>query len=167
MLKQIPGWLAVLLTLPLGVTARAADRCHILRSPPIPVTMIDRQPIIAAKVNGADARFMVDTGAFYQILFPSAVAEFKLPIKWQPGFYTLGVGGYDTPNSTAVKSFEFGGTQVPHALFLVSSNDFSQSGFAGILGQSLFQLWDEEFDLANGVMRLVEPQHCGGKILAY
>lgn len=167
MRERIAGWVAILLTLPLVTAARADERCHILRSPPIPVTMIDRQPIVSAKINGADARFMVDTGSSIQLLFPSAAAEFKLPVKLQPGLYTLGVGGYDNPDTTTVKSFTFGSTQVRDALFLVSSNDLSESGIAGILGQNMFQLWDEEFDLANGVMRLVVPQHCGGKILAY
>jgi tetratricopeptide (TPR) repeat protein len=167
MLQRIAGWVAILLVLPLVTAARADERCHILRSPPIPVTMIDRQPIVSAKINGADARFMVDTGSSTQLLFPSAAAEFKLRVKSQPGFYTLGVGGYDNPGTTTVKSFTFGSTQVPDVQFLVSSNDLSGSGIAGILGQNLFQLRDEEFDLANGVMRLVEPQHCGGKILAY
>jgi tetratricopeptide (TPR) repeat protein len=164
--KRIPGGLAILLALPLASTA-IAEQCHILRSPPIPVTMLDRQPIISAKINGAAARFMVDTGSSVQLLFPSAAAEFKLQVKLHPGLYTLGVGGYDNPDTATVKSFTFGSTQVPNVLFLVSSNDLSDSGIAGILGQNLFQLWDEEFDLANGVMRLVEPQHCGGKILAY
>ncbi|MFZ0549637.1 MAG: aspartyl protease family protein [Steroidobacteraceae bacterium] len=168
MLKRIiPGWSAVLLALPLVVTARADDQCHILRSPAIPVTMLDRQPIIAAKINGIDARFLVDTGSFFQLMYPSAVAEFKLKVKWQPGLYTQGLGGYDSPNSATVKSFTFGTIQVPNVPFLVGSNDLSQPGIAGILGENLFQIWDEEFDLANGVMRLVEPQHCGGKILAY
>ncbi len=166
MLRQIAGWLTLMLALPLASVAMA-QQCHILRSPPIPVTMIDRQPIIAAKINGVDARFMVDTGSSVQVLFPSAAAEFKLQRKLQPGVYTLGVGGYDNPDTTTVKSFTFGSTQVPDVQFLVSSNDLSESGVAGILGQNLFQLWDEEFDFANGVMRLVEPQHCGGKILAY
>jgi tetratricopeptide (TPR) repeat protein len=167
MFKRTPGWFAILLTLPVVSTARADEQCHILRSPPIPVTMMDRQPIISAKINGADARFMVDTGSFFQTLYPSAAAEFKLPVKWHPGFYTLGVGGYDNPNSAIVRSFTFGSIHVPDVLFLVSSNDLSQAGIAGLLGENLFQLWDEEFDFANGVMRLVEPQHCGGKVMAY
>lgn len=167
MIHRLSGGLALLLALPLTSAAASAGQCHILRSPPIPVTMIDRQPVISAKINGADARFVVDTGSDLQMLFPSAAAQFKLPLKWHPGFYTIGVGGYDNPNSTTVKSFTFGTTQVPNVLFLVSSNDLSDSGTAGLLGENLFQLWDEEFDLANGVMRLVEPQHCGGKILAY
>jgi len=167
MLERIAGWLFVLLVLLPASSAGAADQCHILRSPPIPVTMLNRQPIISAKINGVDAQFLVDTGSSLQLLYPSAVAEFKLPAKWHPGSYTLGVGGYDNSDSTIVDKFTFGGIQVPNVQFLVSSNDLSQAGTVGLLGQNLFQLWDEEFDFADGVMRLVAPQHCGGKILAY
>lgn len=167
MLKRIPGLLTILLALPLVSPAGAEEQCHILRSPPIPVVMVDRQPVISARINGIDARFMVDTGSSFQILYPSAAAQFKLPLKWQPGLYALGVGGYDSPNSTTVKSFAFGHMQVPDVQFMVSSNDLSEAGIAGILGENLFQLWDEEFDFANGVMRLVQPQHCADKVLAY
>jgi predicted aspartyl protease len=165
--KRTPDGVVILLAVLMASAAKADDRCHILRSPPIPVAMIEREPIISAKINGADARFMVDTGSSVQVLFPSAAAEFKLHAKLQPGLYTLGVGGYDNPATATVKSFTFGSMEVPNVQFLVSSNDLSDTGIAGILGQNLFQLWDEEFDFANGVMRLVEPQHCGGKILAY
>jgi len=168
MLTRIPGWLAVLpLAVSLQSTARAGDPCHILRSPPIAVTMMNREPVISARINGVDARFMVDTGSSFQILYPSAAAQFKLPLKLQPGFYTVGVGGYDNPDSATVKRFGFGGIEVPNVVFLVSGNDLSQSGIAGLLGNNLFQLWDEEFDFADGTMRLVEPQHCGGKVMAY
>jgi tetratricopeptide (TPR) repeat protein/predicted aspartyl protease len=167
MLARVPCWLAFLLALPLTSAAVAADQCHILRSPPIPVTMMNREPVIPAKINGVDARFMVDTGSSFQILYPSAAAEFKLPLKLRPGSYSLGVGGYDNPDSTTVKTFTFGGTQTPDVAFLVTGNDLSQSGIAGLLGENLFQLWDEEFDFADGIMRLVQPQHCGGKIMAY
>ena len=168
MLTRIPGWLTVLLlAVSLQSTARAGDPCHILRSPPIAVTMIGREPVISARINGVDARFMVDTGSSFQVLYPSAAAQFKLPLKPQPGFYTVGVGGYDNPDSATVKHFGFGSIEVPNVVFLVSGNDLSQSGIAGLLGNNLFQLWDEEFDFAEGTMRLVEPQHCGGKIMAY
>jgi len=165
MLKHVPCWL-VMLALPLACAA-AGKQCHILRSPPIPVTVLDGRPIISARINGMDARFLVDTGSFFQLLFPSAVAQFKLQVKWHPGFYTAGVGGYDNPDSTTVDHFAFGSIQVPNVLFLVSSNDLSQPGIAGLLGENLFRLWDEELDFANGVLRLVQPQHCNGEILAY
>jgi predicted aspartyl protease/tetratricopeptide (TPR) repeat protein len=167
MLERSTGWLAIILALPLLSRAGAEEQCHILRSPPIPVSMVDRQPVISAKLNGVDARFMVDTGSSFQILYPSAAAQFKLRLRWAPGLYTLGVGGYDRPNVTTVERFALGSIQVPNVQFLVTSNDLSQAGIAGLLGENLFQFWDEEFDFANGVMRLVQPQHCGGKVLAY
>lgn len=129
--------------------------------------MIDIQPVISAQLNGVDSRFMVDTGSFFQFLYPSAAAELKLRLAYRPGFYTLGVGGYDNPRSTTVRDFTIAGLHVHDTLFLVSSNDLSQSGIAGILGENLFKVWDDEYDFADGVMRLVVPHHCGNDVLAY
>jgi hypothetical protein len=50
--------------------------------------------------------------------------------------------------------------------FLAGGND-SGSGIDGVVGQSLFRNYDVEYDLANGVIRLMRPQGCGDGALAY
>ena len=161
------GWIPVLLAVSLS-TAGAADRCKLLMTRPVPVRMQGLQPVIYASVNGIDAPFAIDTGSFFGFLSPGAAAQFRLPLSYAPpGFYVTGVGGSSVlPQIATVKSFKVAGLSVQNAIFLVGVNDF-ENGVAGILGQNLFRISDVDFDFADGVVRFVKPQHCGGHILAY
>lgn len=160
-------WIMVLLAASLS-TAGAADRCRLLMSQPLPVRMQGLQAVISAKINGTDAPFVIDTGSFFDFLSPGAAAQFKLPLSYAPpGFYVTGVGGSSVlPQVATVKSFTVAGIPAQNAIFLVGVNDF-ENGVAGILGQNLFRISDVDFDFADGAMRFVKPQHCGGHMLAY
>lgn len=160
-------WAPVLLALFVS-PAGAADRCKVLTSRPVPIRIDNLQPVISAKINGAEAEFIVDTGSFFDFLSPAAAAQFKLPLTYAPpGFYVTGVGGSSVlPQLATAKTFTVAGITDHNAEFLVGVNDF-QGGIAGILGQNLFRVTDVEYDFADGLLRFVKPEHCGGKILAY
>ncbi len=129
--------------------------------------MEDLRPVIATSINGADARFIVDTGSFFDFMSPAAAAEFKLPLGEAPyGYYVSGVGGSFIPRIATAKTFSVAGIEGHNAEFLVGNNDFG-NGLAGILGQNIFRIADIDFDFANGELRFVKPQHCGDEILAY
>ena len=136
--------------------------------PPVPVRMDNMQPVVTTKINGADAQFVVDTGSFFDFLSPAAAAQFKLPLTYAPpGYYVTGVGGSSVlPRIATVDTFTVAGVTGHNAQLLVGNNDF-QDGVAGILGQNIFRLADVEFNFADGVLRFVKPQHCGGQVLAY
>jgi tetratricopeptide (TPR) repeat protein len=148
-------------------TAGAADRCNLTMSPPVPISMDNLRPVITADINGVEARFMIDTGSFWNFLWPAAAAEFKLPLRdAPPGSYLYGIGGAFVPRIATANSFSVAGISGHGAQFLVDNNDLG-NGIDGILGQDLFRLTDVEFDFANGALRFVRPQHCGSDILAY
>lgn len=67
--------LILLWQLPLGV--RAAE-CKLLRLAEMPVTMNGLRPIVTAQINGTDALFTLDSGAFWSMLTPAAAAQYKL-----------------------------------------------------------------------------------------
>ena len=166
MSPSILRWAAILLGATLS-TAGAANRCQLVMTPPLPVKMDDLRPVIAADINGTEARFILDTGSFFDFMSPAAATEFKLPLSSAPyGYYVSGIGGSFIPKVATVKTFSVAGIAGQDALFLVGSNDFG-GGVVGILGQNLLRIADVEFDFANGALRFVKPQHCGDDILAY
>lgn len=125
-------------------------------------------PLVHAKINGADAVFVADSGAFYSSLTPAAAAEFKLSLSPAPfNFIVRGVGGETrSVYLTKVKTFTIFGLPVPNVDFLVMGNDMGE-GVAGLLGQNVFRVADVEYDLAQGAIRLVRPNDCKNANLAY
>jgi tetratricopeptide (TPR) repeat protein len=166
MFPRTLGRIAALLAASLA-TASAADRCQLVMTPPVLVAMEDLRPVIATDINGVEARFIVDTGSFWDFLSPVAAAEFKLPLDdAPPGYYVSGIGGSFVPRIATAKTFSVAGLSGHNAQFLVGNNAFG-GDIAGILGQNIFRIADVEFDFANGVLRFVKPQHCGDETLAY
>src|SRR4029077_12219735 len=100
-----------LLTL-LGVTLATcaghacAAGCTLGKLADLPVTMTGLRPVVAAKINGADATFIADSGAFYSLITPNAAAQFSLRVMPLPYELILyGVGGASRASYTTVKRF--------------------------------------------------------------
>jgi len=159
---------SVVLALTWLATPRApAATCRIERLPDIPVTMQGLLPTVHAQINGVDARFVADSGAFLQFVTPAAVKEFKLRV--DNSFQNLnvqGVGGIEHAQVAWAKSFTLAGMTVSDVPFVVAGSGFG-GGAVGLLGQNLFRIADVEYDLANGVIRLVRPKDCKDTPLAY
>ena len=130
----------------------------------MPVTMIDMRPMVRATINGTEALFIADSGAFYSMMSVAGATQFRLktfPAPW--GLRVSGMGGEAGGLSEVmVKDFTLAGVPVPihHIEFLVGGGDVG-GGSVGVLGQNVFQLGDVEYDLANGVIRLMREDGCG------
>lgn len=158
---------AALYVLALPGTAAAADRpCQVGRIAELPVTMAGLRPIVHAKINGHEAQFVADSGAWFSMISPGSAAEYELRLEPVPaGFRLSGVGGSVTPRLTTVKTFTIAGVPLPRVQFLVGGSEF---GSVGLLGQNFLGMEDAEFDLAHGVIRLMREQGCSTKAnLAY
>jgi tetratricopeptide (TPR) repeat protein/predicted aspartyl protease len=168
MLSRRIAWVSLLLASGLSMSsAGAANRCRITTTPPLPVKMENLRPVIAASINGTEARFMIDTGSFFDFISLAAAAQFKLPLSAAPPYaYVNGVGGGFIPQIATAKTFTVAGVTAHDAEFLVGNNDL-RGGIAGLLGQNLFRIMDMEYDFANGVLRFDKPEHCGDADLAY
>lgn len=166
MSPRVIGCISALLALSLS-TAGAANRCSLAMTSQVPVKMEDLRPVIATQLNGVEARFIIDTGSFWDFLSPTAATIFKLPLTdAAPGYYVNGIGGSFVPKIATAKTFTVAGLSGHDAQFLVGNNEFG-GDIVGILGQNLFRIADVDFDFANGALRFVKPQHCGDQILAY
>jgi tetratricopeptide (TPR) repeat protein/predicted aspartyl protease len=125
----------------------------------MPITMRGTKPVADGKINGQDVTFVVDSGSFYSMLSPATAAQFKLPL--QPARFGLvinGMGGsMGTPQVTSA-NVTLGGVAFPKKLdFYVGGNE-AGVGARGIIGQNILGLADVEYDLANGVIRLIKQE---------
>src|SRR5437763_1921310 len=86
-------------------TAQAA--CKIEKIGDLPVTMSRLRPLMAAKINGVEGSFIVDSGAFYGLISPGMAAAAKLRLTPAPPWFHLsGIGGETSAYYATVKSLE-------------------------------------------------------------
>ncbi|HEU4960287.1 MAG TPA: aspartyl protease family protein [Sphingomonas sp.] len=165
-MRTIVGTSVAVMLLMAGSAARAADKhCTVGKMLELPVTMIDRQPTVQVELDGHTMRLVADSGAFFSSLSPGAAAEFGFKQHGAPfGLRLSGVGGDVYPTITKIDAFKLGGITLHDVEFLVGG---SEVGPAGLLGQNILGVADVEYDLANGVVRLMKPDNCRHANLAY
>lgn len=169
------GWLrnrmcrlaAMALGLPLlgapGLAMAAPGQCELGIMADLKVTMNGLRPMAAARINGRDTSFLLDSGAFYSLM-PRVKAE-AFGLRLDPtatGLRVIGIGGSTTPMVTSIKQFEISGHVLHNIAFLVGGSDTGE----GLIGRNLLALEDTEFDLAHGSVKLIAPKHCDG-VMAY
>jgi tetratricopeptide (TPR) repeat protein/predicted aspartyl protease len=148
-------------------TTVVAGSCTLATLAELKVTMIGPQPLVHALINGADALFVVDSGAFYSWLTPAAAAQFGLHLEVAPPAWAVqGMGGATRPFIAKVTDFAVADQHIHDIEFLVLGNDLG-NGAAGTFGQNLLRIADLEYDLANGVIRFTRPQDCKTAMMAY
>jgi tetratricopeptide (TPR) repeat protein len=158
---------ALLASTVLAAAAAHAEPCRITRTPDIPVIMSGLRPMVRAQINGQDAWLIADSGAFFSFLTPAAVQQFQLPYQQFPGLYVEGVGGHESARVVRVRKFTFIGSTWNDVEFVVAGSSFGGEA-VGLLGQNVLHIADVEYDLANGVIRLVRPKgDCKRTSLAY
>jgi tetratricopeptide (TPR) repeat protein/predicted aspartyl protease len=145
----------------------AAEPCKLGRVAQLPVTMENRVPLVHAAINGKDALFVADSGAFFSTLTPAAAKQFNLPLQSAEGLLVEGVGGTTFAWMTTVKTFTIFGVDLPRIPFYVFGNDVG-GGAVGLLGQNVFRIGDVDYDLANGMISLLRAHgDCKKTSLAY
>ena len=161
-MKQLIGALALSA---LGAPAQAETKCQVAQLAQLPVTMVGLRPQVHVQINGKDAAFTADSGAWYSLISPGSAAEFGLKLTdLPPGYFNRGLGGSFAPKLTIVDRFTIAGVPIPRVQFLVGG---SEVGSVGLLGQNVLALADTEFDLANGMIKLMRSRDCGKVDLAY
>jgi tetratricopeptide (TPR) repeat protein/predicted aspartyl protease len=145
----------------------ASAKCQLNKVIELPITMLGMRPTFTAKINGADARFTLDSGAFYSIISSATAAQFQLRLR--PGPYGLkvkGVGGSTDTSLAVVKVFTLAGIPLQDVEFLVGGSEIGGDSI-GLMGQNLLEKFDVEYDFARGVVRLFKADDCKHTLLAY
>lgn len=87
-----PAVLALALGL-LGAAPTAAAPCKYGKIAELPVTMRGLVPMVPARINGVDAQFILDSGAFYSTLVEAAADRMKVAPVPGVGMQIRGLGG--------------------------------------------------------------------------
>lgn len=162
---------SVALALPLltlfATAASARDPCKAGVIGELPVTMQGMRPIVHAAINGTDEPFIADSGAFYSMLTPTAAAELHLRV--QPvSLYITGFDGAARVGMTTARVFTIFNVDVHNVEFLVGGENIRRGEGVGLLGQNVFRIGDVEYDLANGMIRILKTKgDCKNASLAY
>lgn len=155
---------AGILSLLAPVAVRA--ECRLEGFAAIPVTMIGMRPTVHVTLDGHDALFLVDTGAFASVLSPATADRYHIRVL---GRGTPGVEGVDGPiyaQTARVGHVRVGGAAFYDMPFLVV--DGLGPELAGVLGRDILGQADAEYDFANGVMRLIRAKGCSSAdVLSY
>jgi len=148
----------------------AFAECKLQKFGELQVTMAGGRPLVDGSINGVDARFFVDSGAFFSTLSKQRLGPYQLhlePVAF--GAVVSGLGGSEAPMLTYAKDFTlqgFGGQTLHKIAFLVTATPMGPDAI-GLLGQNILSIFDTEYDLGNGVIRLIRPKDCGKQLLAY
>jgi tetratricopeptide (TPR) repeat protein len=165
-MARLPVLAAMLLASTLPAAVLAAASCKIEGLAQLPVTMQGAKPLVAAKINGKDVKFLVDSGAFYSVLSPASAEAMNLPKQLAPAGFTIkGVGGLSQPMIASVRDFGLAGAVVNNLEFLVAGSSFGEA--VGVLGQNVLAFADVEYDLGSGVIRLMRAENCKDSARVY
>jgi predicted aspartyl protease len=167
MAARLPALAIVLIaSLALPEAVVAAGSCKIEGLAQVPVTMEAGKPLVAAKINGRDVKFMIDSGAFFSTLAPASAETLDLPREMAPdGFAIQGARGISQAVIARVREFGLAGAVVNNMEFLVAGSSFGDA--VGVLGQNVLAFADVEYDLGNGVIRLMRAENCKDSARVY
>lgn len=145
--------------------APAFGACKLSKIAELQVTMSGPNPMVSVKINGRDAQFIADSGAFYSSIAPADAAEYGL--KTVPAPFEMrvkGIGGEADARITTVKTFTLAGVPLNNIQFIVVG---SEPSGVGQLGQNVLGIADVEYDLAGGAIRLMKPKDCERRAMSY
>jgi tetratricopeptide (TPR) repeat protein/predicted aspartyl protease len=163
--------LSILVCSMIGVSLPAASlaesKCVVVKAD-LPITIAPgNRAMLSTKINGQDAPFILDSGAFFSMMPMAAAAQYHLPLRWAPmGMTVTGIGGDSRVQIGIVKELLIGKTKFKNAEFLIGGTDI-QSNSVGLIGQNLLASWDVEYDMGHGKVALLELRDCRKAWVAY
>ena len=118
--------------------------------------MVGRRPTIMAKIDGHEARLLIDTGGFFNTINPDEATRLGLKLEFAPASLRVrGIGGtaQDIKMATA-KTFEVGPLAMKNVDFVTTATGGFGQEVVGLLGENILGAYDIEYDLGEGAIRL-------------
>ena len=161
--------LALLLALVGGARADDAPvKCRYVEVGNLPLGYASTsfQPVVDGVINGAAARFLVDTGASRTYLTRTAAERLDLSLK-MTGTHVNGIGGSSRVYSARLDDFAVGPTHSGRTTLRVIDEMGGKPPYDAIVGADFLLQADMEISLAEKKLRFFRPSNCKDTFLAY
>jgi predicted aspartyl protease len=135
--------------------------CRLQRVADLAATLDNNRLEVTGQVNGADAVFLIDTGAERTLLTTATVNALQLPRSQRSVTRLIGVGGA-VSNADAFADLQLGGADRRQRLAVA---DIPRLG--GVIGGDVLSDYDLELDLLSRRVRLWHASGCGAADLPW
>lgn len=150
----------------LALPARAATKCTLDRVASVPMLRDTvGRPTIRVKLNGHDARLLVDTGGIVSLISPGVASALHIERKPLPPGVLVMASGASLVESGTVKTLQLGRLVAKNAKFFVAPSGYVAFGIAGSFGADFLRAWDVDFDFGANRFNLFSPKHCRGEVV--
>jgi tetratricopeptide (TPR) repeat protein/predicted aspartyl protease len=144
----------------MALAGSAQAECKFQKFAEVPIVMEGTRPTMVAQVNGKDAKFLVDTGAFFGGVTEEAGKRLGMKSSTAPfGLMVQGVAGQKRDaRAMRADQFTYAGIGFRNTDFILLGR--IDSDLVGNIGENLMGPFDVEYDFANGVMRYFKAEGC-------
>ena len=132
-----------------------AGPCRLQSVADLPATTQQNRLEIMARVDGAETRFLLDTGAERTVLAAATVASLRLPRSQHSTTRLAGIGGV-VSNADAYASLQLGQVDVQRQFPVADL-----AGIGGLVGADVLGDYDVELDIPDQRVRLWRAAGCG------
>ena len=161
---------AVLLTLPAcrGIAAETDDHCKLERVGEFDLLEdASGTPVISVMLDDKPAKMVLDTGAAWSGIAPSAVAAgYRMSEERRVG--VVGAGGGTIHTVAIVPKFQLGVVTIKDGEFFVTAPQRNgDSDIAGNIGANILKHFDIEIDFPSRKVTLFSQDHCSGQVVSW
>jgi predicted aspartyl protease len=144
----------------LEASAKDEKGCQMVKiaSPPITVTAGNRV-LMDGSIGGEAGKFLVDTGATTTLIDNDVASHFKIQKRVIEGF-GYGIGGRVDGFQGMIPDFKLGDYRAGDIPLWVMRTHFLDDGVYGVIGEDLFDNFDQDIDLKNNQFNLFIHHDC-------
>ncbi|HMA49569.1 MAG TPA: aspartyl protease family protein, partial [Magnetospirillaceae bacterium] len=131
--------------------------------------LLDNQaglPVIGVTFNGHPAKMIIDTGAYWSGIVPSAAKGLKT--KSLNYISAVGAGGGEMRTAAVVTDLKIGRLSFTKADFFIFARDNAEDPeLIGNIGANILKAYDLEIDTAGRKAKIWLQDHCAGKVISW
>jgi len=148
----------------LGLPARAAEDCHLLRIVSLDMEFVGNGVVVPVAIGDHPLHMLVDTGGYLTAFTEDVAKALDLHVESLPASGMSIYGGIPLRRFADVSNFTLGRMKARPMLYPLLPAGFLPPGVDGLLAPDFLANFDLDFDFANGKVSLFSRDHCDGKV---